>query len=46
MPRIFSHPDGKGTAEPIADGMVRMCVIGIWVELCEDIQRVLNLSID
>lgn len=46
MPRIFSHPDRKGTAEPVADGMSKMYVMGIWVEPCEDIQRVLNFSID
>lgn len=35
-----------GSAEPIADGMSKRYVIGVWVELCEDIHRVLNLSID
>lgn len=43
---IFSHPDGMDSAEPIADGMSKMYVIGVLVELWDDIHRILNLSID
>lgn len=46
MPIIFSHPDRMGSAEPVADGMSKMYVIHILVELCEDMHSVLKLSID
>lgn len=45
-PIIFSHPDRMGSAKPIADGMSKVYVIGVWVELCEHIHRVLSFSID
>lgn len=46
MPIIFSHPDRMGSAERIADGMSKLYVIGVLVELCEDIHGVLKLSVD
>lgn len=35
-----------GSAERIADGMSKLYVIGVLVELCEDIHGVLKLSVD